>query len=346
MTFRRSLRHNLLAYPDSNSFRIPACRAKLLQLGGTRRGNHAPGLECETMAQNPPRKHHYIPIFYTKAWASRSDGLVCRFTKPHETTVDRRVNPAAVGWAKDLYALPGDNSEDRQFLEERFFSQLDNVAAVALAKMNSTPMVALTKKEVTAWSLFMRSLLSRTPDTLQAMKESGVRVWENGLTKLRDHYPDLRSSSDPESFDEYLARRDPQDTERGVLRVLPRLLTNPKIEGFVSSMHWQAIDIPAHQPELLLSDNPVLRTNGLRVPGGHWAMPLSPRRLMVATWERELAANIGKEPIREVVRAMNKWTVESARHFVVSTSTAQMGYIARHFGTNPKVPLHSRPGQI
>jgi len=40
--------------------------------------------------------------------------------------------------------------------------------------------------------------------------------------------------------------------------------------------------------------------------------------------------------LRTIVRQMNIWTVEGARHFVVSRDLRQTRFIENHFGANPK----------
>lgn len=292
--------------------------------------------------QNPPRKHHYIPEFLTRGWAG-SDGRVERFTK-HRDIVVRRVPPSRVGWQLDLYAMPG-GDPDAQFLEERFFRALDDVAARALRKMRARPKAPLTGEESSAWSVFMLSLLHRTPSYLQAAKDAQERIWQQIMPDFRRDYPSMRGEGDPADFDAYVAQRDAVETERSLLRALPRVIANPRIGDFVADMHWLGIDIPEGQPELLLSDDPLARTNGLKNDRGHLAMPLSPRRLMVATWKRELARRFETMPARELVRNMNAWTVKSARHFVVSTDTRQEPYIRKHFGTDPKPPLNLAVGR-
>lgn len=206
--------------------------------------------------------------------------------------VVRRVHPTRVGWEKDLYSIPGTAAHLAQSLEERFFRQLDDVAARALRKMNPRPIVPLTAVETSAWSVFMLSLLHRTPECLQATKDAARRMWTEVLENVRDQYSDLRSDTDPASFEEYVSSREPAAAEQSLLWGLPELIANPRIGQFVNDMHWAARDIPFNQPELLLSDNALARTNGIRVPGGHLAMPLSPRRLLLIAWERDFAERL------------------------------------------------------
>lgn len=290
--------------------------------------------------QNPARKHHYIPEFYTKWWAG-TDGRVERFTK-HRHIVDRRVHPARVGWQWDLYQIPHTDGPEAQAVEERFFRQLDDIASVALKKMNASPMVQLDVRETSAWSVFMMSLLHRTPEYLSATKETSRRMWQEMIPEVRERYETLRTSTDPETFEEYVAQRDPAETDRSLMWNLPHLIANARIGSVLNQMEWHALDVPVAEPSLLLSDDPLARTNGILNPGGHLAMPLSPRRLLVVAHEADTMRSIDRMPIRQLVKNMNKWTVESARHFVVATDLSQAPFIRKRFGTNPKTPLNAQ----
>ena len=88
--------------------------------------------------------------------------------------------------------------------------------------------------------------------------------------------------------------------------------------------------------DYLLSDDPLARTNGLKRPDGHLAIPISPRRLAVGVYEQKFLDEFRRLEPRELVRRMNIWTVEGARHFVVSTDRKQTRFIANRFGRNPK----------
>jgi hypothetical protein len=278
---------------------------------------------------NAPHKHHFIPIFYSKAWAGQ-DGQVVRFTKPYRSVIDRRVHPAAVGWEEGLYTIPDAPAEREQALEERFFKQLDNVAAVAHRKLIANPQIKLDGRDLTAWSTFIMSLLHRSPEHLRSTKEAGKLMWRRALEELRD-----TGRATPEAVEEYLSASGSQEDVKAILRNLPALISNPNIGQFLNDCHWIRVPIPADEIELLLSDDPLARTNGLRTEDGHVAMPLSPRHFLVAGYKRETVDRIGSMKIRHLVKNMNKWTVSRARHFVVASDTSQAHFIERHFGTDP-----------
>ncbi len=292
--------------------------------------------------QQPSRKHHYIPIFWTRQW-SGADGCVERFTR-HRSVVDKRVPPARVGWAQDLYSVPGVAPDRAQILEEQYFKQLDDWSAIALRKMVSIPPVPLNEHDVSVWTTFILALLHRTPENLRATKLAGREVWANGVPELRERYLELRKPGDPDTIEDYFAMRGSEESERSLLMTLPQLISNPTLGEHIVSMHWVYIDVPFGQLGLLLSDDPLARTNGILAPGGHFAMPLSPRRLLVIAPERSTIERFNRTPIGQLVRSVNRCTVESARRFVVAQSLAQADYIRASFGRDPKPAFNSNIG--
>jgi len=230
----------------------------------------------------------------------------------------------------DLYKIPDAPAEYEQALEEEFFKRLDNDAAVAHQKLIASPMVKLTGTELSAWSTFILSLLHRSPGHLSATKKAGVIFWKQALQEIRN---DGRAS--PAVIDEYLRLSGPHEGEKAILRNLPALISNPKIGQFLNSCKWAVIEAPQGEIALLLSDDPLVRTNGLRTPEGHIAMPLSPRHLLIAAWKLETVQRIRALPIQQVIKMMNAWTVRSARHFVIAPDLRQQPFIEKHFGADP-----------
>ena len=123
------------------------------------------------------------------------------------------------------------------------------------------------------------------------------------------------------------------------MTALPRIAINTKIAGFLHRLHWLIMDVPEGRYDLLLSDDPLARTNGLATPQGHLAMPLSPRRMLIGAYDAEFARHLRVANPRDLLKGMNDWTVQSARHFVCARDRGSELYIRKHFGTQPKRPL-------
>jgi hypothetical protein len=291
---------------------------------------------------NPPRKHHYLPVFYTKWWAG-PDGRVERFSKHGDTIVDRRVSPSRVGWQKDLYRIPQTAPGYEQAIEQLFFKDLDNKAALALWTMNRATRSTrkpLSQLEVSAWATFMMSLFHRSPEYLADVKRAGQRLWlQPSDPDLEAKYAALRGTEDPATYEEYVASRDPKEAEIDTLWNLPHLIANPRIGEVLVRLPWVWFDVPTDCPELLLSDHPLLRTNGLRKPDGHLAIPLSPRRFLLVAANDDIRRKIDQTPVKELVKALNRHTVQNARRFVVASDLKQARFIRKHFGSDPRPSL-------
>lgn len=289
--------------------------------------------------QNPPHRHHYIPQFYLRQWTGQ-DGHLERYTKPIPTKLEiKRVSTKAVGWWDDLYRAPEHDPHKDQFLEWGFFSELDDRTARVLRKLNETQIPPLSAEDISTWSVFLMSLMHRTPEGLAAYKETGARIYDETITEIRPQYEDLREPDDPETVEEYEALLTPEDRERSLMRNFAAVIANPNIGSFLNSLHWAVFDRPEGCPDYLLSDDPLVRTNGLKKSGGHIAIPVSARSLAVGAYETTFLDELRRMEPRDLVRQMNVYIVEGARHFVVSSDRRQSRFIENRFGRNPRPGL-------
>jgi hypothetical protein len=278
-----------------------------------------------------PSRHHYIPVFYLKYW-TQSDGRLERYTRPVAgKVVVRRVYPSETGFERNLYDSPGENERSRQWLETRLFQQIDNAAARVLAKLNSDSVPTLSVEEMSHWSIFVRSLHHRTPDRMRAFRQSGHAEWLRIIEDAQAEYPRLRGEGDPPTFEEYRALHTPAQVDRLVLRVLPTILFSERVGVFMNDMHKRYFDLPHGLPKLLISDSPLAMTNGLQTDGGHYALPLSPRRLLIAAHERSTIQRASEAKLKELVVNMNRWAVEQARYFVAATDRTQDRFVRNRF---------------
>lgn len=66
--------------------------------------------------QGERSKHHYIPVFYLRSWATAPDGKLCEFSRPYKTPEGqpepdirpipvkaKRVDPNGTGYIEHLY---------------------------------------------------------------------------------------------------------------------------------------------------------------------------------------------------------------------------------------------------
>lgn len=291
------------------------------------------------MAANPPSRHHYIPEFYLRRWCGE-DGRMVRYMQPVPgKVVPRRCSPREAGFEHDLYRSPVADPTDAQALEALFFAKLDDMAAKALDTLIVHDKGVLNRESMDVWCLFIFALLHRTPHNFKTMIQHGTRIIKETIATLGDRYLALREPRQPATFEEFVASMDEQGFRQRVFATVPSLILNTNILNFLRGMHWGVLVIQQPRPNLLLSDDPVVRTNGLKTDDGHVVLPLSPSHLMVGAYRIEKLLEIQAINAMDLVKQVNQQTVEAARVFVVATDDRQERFIANRFGAKPRPPL-------
>ncbi len=247
--------------------------------------------------------------------------------------------PSEIGWLRDLYRYPDNAQANEQWLEQRVFQRIDSMASPVLGLMLQANPRNLSPTELSHWSLLVRSLMHRTPENLRSTKAALARIDDRLNDEIRENYVEIRGPGDPETYAEYATALHADDQERAALRLLPGVMTNPRIGTFMINMKWRIFTQGSDCPSLLMSDDPVARTNGIGNPGGHLAMPLSPEKLLVMAESDDAMVSIQALKPKALFAAMNTWTVESARRFVVAADRQQERFIRNRFGKHPKPSL-------
>ncbi|MND68382.1 hypothetical protein D3C80_598300 [compost metagenome] len=289
--------------------------------------------------QNPPKKHHYIPAFYTKRWAG-ADNKVMVFSKPYNEVTDRRRHPDATGFQLNLYGLRG--SDKGEEIEGSFFKPVDNYAHEALERLESNQNLAEWPREIRSnWTRFIISLLFRCPADLEILRER----WSQDFTKtddeLEEKYAAIRKDGYPETLSKFLSEMPKLSVEQSMFSIYQSMIDNENVGRFINSMQWCVIDTSSSNLQLFTSDCPVFRTNGLNHPNSHLAMPIGPHRLFLAANSREVIQRALKTSPRVLVMNTNRAVVRSARLYVFakSASVSEYNFVSKQFGIAPQKRL-------
>jgi len=290
---------------------------------------------------NPPRRHHYAPVFYLKRWAG-VDGKVEQFSRPAGQDVKaRRVSPTATGFADNLYAMPGLADHLVQQVEERFMQELDNQAAEVLAGLEKGP-VAWTPATRSAWTRFIQSLQLRTPADVTGVRLRTLQDWGVSIPKIQEAYEAMRRIGDPATFEEFMTTEDPLLVERVAMKALTVLIDGSKMGTFINNMIWEVIKLDDARVDLLTSDRPVEQVLGLGDPKSFLTVPIGPQRLFIAARQRSTIDAILRASPTDVVRRRNRATVCHARNFVWAIDRSQATFVAKHFASLPVPTLGER----
>jgi hypothetical protein len=284
------------------------------------------------MSPNPQasHKHHFIPAFYTSRWAV-NEGRLIEWSKPYRDNIKfRPKHPDATGFECDLYSFNGLPTELRQWFEDKFLAQVDDLASRALQEILAGRLDGLNLKLRSAWSRFCYTLLFRHPDPILEMREEIERIWDVRRAPQAE-YETIRKPGDPLTSEEYLANISAEVH----VNLLQGALDNPKLGVRINNMRWCVYDL-SNWRRLLTSDWPVDLSLG--ASRAAITLPLSPTRLFVATDDIAVLREIQRSDPQKVISDVNKYVVSHARRYVFSEDTSQEVFIRDRMSSKKVTP--------
>ncbi|UYQ73553.1 DUF4238 domain-containing protein [Pelagibacterium flavum] len=121
--------------------------------------------------------------------------------------------------------------------------------------------------------------------------------------------------------------------EISAMRALIKLIDGKGVGEKMNALTWAVIDTTGAEHELLTSDRPIIRTNGLMAENGHLALPIGPRKLFLAAKDVETVDRISSIPTAELVTEANRQVVEFAVRFVYGTDDRQLRFVQNRMAT-------------
>jgi hypothetical protein len=221
-------------------------------------------------------------------------------SRPFRDIRAKRKHPSATGYVDGLYTIPGLRAEDAQYVEKRFMQSNDDWAAKALQVfLQHNPAIRdLTAKEKVCWARFIYSLLLRTPEQIQRMKEKMSQA----------------------------------GTAMSAQAFLPTLIHSQAVIEEISLMSFHTAKVTDNKHPLLTSDRPIIMTNGLRVENAHIVIPISPTQIFIAAKESRTFEYIRSIRSDELVRSVNNKVSEQAVKYVYGIDDRQLRFVRNRLG--------------
>ncbi|UWU66112.1 DUF4238 domain-containing protein [Bradyrhizobium sp. NC92] len=276
------------------------------------------------MSDSPKQlpKHHYIPVFYLKEWASPIDGRVTAFRRPFgdQVSADRK-SPKHTGYDRGLYWL--DSAPDREsanLIETLVMGPVDHNAAIAHQFIMRDDIKGIPAAIREAWSRFLVGLLLRSPANINDVYERMM----NPSPKERDEIREITEGALlPEDFSA-------EATKRMALRVIVDMIRGTGVEEVINKMRWSIYNLASSKLEFLTSDRPVIMANGIGRLGGHLATPLSPRKLFLAFADEATQRDFKRRTAEDIVNTVNNRVVRRAIQLAWSTSAKPLRYMQKN----------------
>ena len=184
-----------------------------------------------------------------------------------------------------------------------------------------------------SWSRFLVAQMLRTPRDISQLKSSVEQVWNRESQALRENYAARRSPADPATLEEFWAQRNPAYADELALSVARTLMVHEGICHLLNKMRWCVLDVPEGCDSLLTSDNPVWMTATLVGADDFLLVAIGPRRLFVAAVEPGTLCRIHAQRRCELVKIINKITVQHADKFVYGETEDALPLVQEHMST-------------
>lgn len=284
-----------------------------------------------------PRRHHFLPQFYQKRWATQ--GFVSVFRRPYgEVTVHRKPT-SAVGFELDLYAdRTTPEGIERDEIESRFLNILDSGASRVLRDMEQGQEPPPDKSRRSDWARFIMSLIHRAPSRVDHLFERAAAHRPEILADLRKDFPEFTDKSDDEIFPE-------REIGKSHLVLLKELMDSSRVGSCLTGMVWTWVDCSDAKYPLVTSDRPLMRSDGLAGEDGFVVLPCGPTALFIAATRKQTIDRWLSLGPTKLVNAVDDAIIRQAEAFVIARDESQSRFVENRLMTG-RAEKRDRAGEM
>jgi hypothetical protein len=237
--------------------------------------------------------------------------------------------PVSMGFKYDLYALLHVGEELKDWLEDNFFLLVDNEAAIAMRELAS----GNTNLELplrNAWARFIMAMMFRTPDKIEFIREAYDREVPNLRAELIAAYNQEMAGRDPPPTEEERAADIERAFSLGKGKLIQSVMDLPNVGTEILQMNWVVITVADGGRDFLTCDYPVYLSKGLQHDDAFFALPISPRKLFVASKSQAQLDRLSGWSKADLTQAVNKTSVEQARRYVYGTGKFERNFVNKY----------------
>lgn len=261
-------------------------------------------------------RHHYVPQFLLDPWAENNQDRkleVFRLDLPNIPS--SRYTPKYTGFDDNLYALTKEivAGMEKQAIEKIFLMNVDNRGAIARSKLESEGLNSLSNEERVDWARFLMSLRIRQPEVVHNLQQEAEENLRRNLNENPEEYEQLATDGEPATLEEWTESQYPGLIENIGLSFFHDLIDNPYYGNKILQMKWWVWDFKATPYDLLLSDHPCIFTSAIDDPKCVIALPISPKKVFMATQDDSVENSLRQSQPRELVVRLNEYSVIQAR---------------------------------
>jgi hypothetical protein len=286
------------------------------------------------MPAQEPKKHHYLPEFYTRAWCG-PNGRLIRYVKRRGTVHTREFTPGGVGYRYDLYRLLSETIKDRTTIERHHFERIDNAAAPVFDRMNREARPNLSREDRIAVTEFILALPARNPWMMKRNTETARRVY--GATLSDPEGAKAIGLPTHRTIWTEIIRQNPYFIADTTLLHAVEASTNPTLIARVVDMHWKVHDVTGSPFEIIFGDLPFRMRGNLMIEdqANLIAIPVGPLRFMTCS----VVPVRAPEP-REMASLINREQVTGAPEHIFARDRSHIGLARKYLREHGTWTLH------
>lgn len=283
---------------------------------------------------NDPIKHHYVTQFLLSQWC-RDDGRLAVYSRKNDQLVTDWLSPKHTGFERNLYSISALPANDQQWVERKIMSeQVDGPAASVFQRLLNGELSQLNSDERSAWVRFILAQWIRTPDAINSLRKNSEIALIAALEKDPEEYAEIRGDAPETTLVDWIENHSPGLHEIVAMgRVLPRLITDETAGNDIINMRWEVFHLLQDSIDLITSDQPVGRLEGLKSRDCLIVIPLGPQRLFVASYYDR---GLNRSNSNKLAKAVNKTMAQAARTRVFASSERHRKLIDKWLGHDRK----------
>lgn len=274
-------------------------------------------------------RHHYVPEFYLRRWAT--DGLVCGYYWDHRSNSLRLKKRGAKAFCHevDLYKFSSESKERSHLLETVFLGTVDDKAGKIIDKIAKGDLQSLTNDEECDWARFLMSLEVRRPSVVGFLKGHASKDFIDALDTNAEFLSEMERFDIQGRPSEILGSEITSRNEDRMLLRIPRAIDDPEIGKHYRRMSWLTKKLSTGGVDLVVADRPIIREGGIETPHNLWCLPLNPDTAFFCSNNRNLLVKIEHANARQLSKAINRCSVEQAEKYVFDISVRNSRLLKR-----------------
>lgn len=209
--------------------------------------------------QNPPRKHHFIPVSYLDEWCSirilknKEERFILKHSVVNKNKiVSARKNPSQVGYKIDLYTVEGISISRKYEIEKILLQKIDRSGPEAIRNIIKNRIITPNLKRSVAE--FMFSILQRNP----ARVSNFFKLYNMIDSIIQDF---LKSNSSKKGYEHFNRNRNREEENAEFIKLFESIIKNDDMISKISEMEWDLVH--SEHCELLTSDRPIVGGEGI-----------------------------------------------------------------------------------